>query len=77
MPTEDNKAAVYREFEEMLNQGGNLDAAEEIFAPNYVGHAPLLRRHTRHRRRQAVSRHLPPSLPRSSDHHRGYGGRRG
>lgn len=40
MPTEDNKTLVRREFEEMLNQEGNLDAAEEIYAPNYVGHAP-------------------------------------
>ncbi len=39
MPTEDNKAVVRREFEEMLNQGGNLDAAAEIYAPNYVAHA--------------------------------------
>ena len=40
MSTEENKAVARREFEEMYNQGGNLDAAEEIYAPNYVGHEP-------------------------------------
>ena len=40
MSTEENKAVVRREFEEMFNQGGNLDAAEEIYAPDYVGHEP-------------------------------------
>ncbi len=38
--SEENKAVVRREFEEKFNQGGNLDAAEEIYAPNYVGHEP-------------------------------------
>src|SRR5215210_6597213 len=37
---EENKAVVRWEFEEMFNQGGNLDAAEEIYAPDYVGHEP-------------------------------------
>jgi predicted ester cyclase len=37
---EENKAVARREFEEMYNQGGNLDAAEEIYAPNFVGHEP-------------------------------------
>ena len=40
MSAEENKAVVRREFEEMFNQGGNLDAAEEIYAPDYVGHEP-------------------------------------
>lgn len=40
MSAEENKAVVRREIEEMFNQGGNLDAAEEIYAPNYVGHEP-------------------------------------
>ena len=31
--SEENKAVARREFEEMYNQGGNLDAAEEIYAP--------------------------------------------
>jgi steroid delta-isomerase-like uncharacterized protein len=35
------KAVVRREFEEMFNQGGNLDAAEEIYTPDYVGHEPV------------------------------------
>ena len=41
MPTvEENKAVVRREIEELHNFTGNLDTAEEIFAPNYVGHEP-------------------------------------
>ncbi len=38
--SEENKAVVRREFEEMFNQGGNVDAAEEIYTPDYVGHEP-------------------------------------
>jgi predicted ester cyclase len=38
--SEENKAVVRREFEQMFNQGGNLDSAEEIYAPDYVGHEP-------------------------------------
>jgi steroid delta-isomerase-like uncharacterized protein len=38
--SEVNKAVVRREFEEIFNQGGNFDAAEEIYAPDYVGHEP-------------------------------------
>lgn len=38
--SEENKGVVRREFEEMFNQGGNLDAAEEIYAPDYVGREP-------------------------------------
>jgi hypothetical protein len=33
MSTEENKAVVRREHAEIFNQGGNLDAAEEIYAP--------------------------------------------
>ena len=40
MSVDENKAVVRREFEEIFNHEGNLDAAEEIYAPNYVGHEP-------------------------------------
>jgi steroid delta-isomerase-like uncharacterized protein len=40
MSTEENKAVVRREFEEMFNSGGNLGAAEDFYAPDYVGHEP-------------------------------------
>jgi predicted ester cyclase len=40
MSDQQNKSVVRREFEEIFSQGGNLDAAEEIYAPNYVGHEP-------------------------------------
>ncbi len=40
MSAETNKALVRREFEEMFSQGGNLDAAGELYAPNYVLHEP-------------------------------------
>lgn len=36
---EENKAIVRREAEEMFNRG-NLDAADEIYAVDYVGHDP-------------------------------------
>jgi predicted ester cyclase len=36
MSTEENKAVVRREQEELWNHNGNLDAAEEIFTPDYV-----------------------------------------
>ena len=35
--SEENKAVARREVEELYARG-NLDAAEEIYAPNYVGH---------------------------------------
>jgi steroid delta-isomerase-like uncharacterized protein len=38
--SEENKAVVRREFEEIFNHTGNLDAAEEIYAPDYVSHEP-------------------------------------
>ena len=37
--SEENKAIVRRQEEEIHTQG-NLDAADEIYAPNYVGHDP-------------------------------------
>jgi predicted ester cyclase len=37
--SEENKAIVRRQEEELHTQG-NLDVADEIFAPNYVGHDP-------------------------------------
>ena len=38
--SEENKAIVRREMEEIFNHTGNLDAADEIFDPNYVSHEP-------------------------------------
>jgi steroid delta-isomerase-like uncharacterized protein len=35
-----NKAVLRREVEELYNHTGNLDAVEEIFAPEYVSHEP-------------------------------------
>ena len=40
MSTEENKAVARREIEELYNKGGNLDVAEEIYAPDYIGHEP-------------------------------------
>jgi steroid delta-isomerase-like uncharacterized protein len=37
--SEENKALVRRQEEELFG-GGNLDAAEEIYAADYVGHDP-------------------------------------
>ena len=37
--SEENKALVRRQEEELFTQG-NLDAADEIYAPDYVGHDP-------------------------------------
>jgi hypothetical protein len=42
MSTEENKAVVRRELEELYNEGGNLDAAEEVYAPDFVGHEPAV-----------------------------------
>jgi predicted ester cyclase len=36
MSAEENKVVVRREQEELWNHTGNLDAAEEIFVPDYV-----------------------------------------
>jgi steroid delta-isomerase-like uncharacterized protein len=37
--SDENKAIVRREVEDLFGQG-NLDAADEIYAPDYVGHTP-------------------------------------
>jgi steroid delta-isomerase-like uncharacterized protein len=39
MATEENEAIVRRFVEEVMN-GGNLDAAEELIAPDHVNHDP-------------------------------------
>ena len=36
--SEENKAIVRRVIDEVLNGKGNLDVADELFAPDYVGH---------------------------------------
>jgi predicted ester cyclase len=36
----ENQAKVERMFEEVINQG-NLDVADELFAPDYVDHGPM------------------------------------
>ena len=35
-------AVVRREIEELFNHSGNLDVAEEVYAPNFVGHDPSM-----------------------------------
>jgi steroid delta-isomerase-like uncharacterized protein len=40
MSAETNKALVRREFEEMFNQGGDLDMAGEFYSPDYLLHEP-------------------------------------
>jgi hypothetical protein len=40
MSAQENKALVRREMEELFNHTGNLDTADEIYAPNYVSHEP-------------------------------------
>ena len=42
MSTEENKALVRREIEELFNHTGNLDVAEEVYAPDFVGHGPTM-----------------------------------
>ena len=37
--SEENKAIVRQQEEELFTQG-NLDAADEVYAPDYVGHDP-------------------------------------
>src|SRR4028118_1291225 len=39
MSAEENKAIARREMEELFNHTGNLDVADEIYAPDYVGPA--------------------------------------
>jgi steroid delta-isomerase-like uncharacterized protein len=40
MSAEENKAVARRELKEIFAAGGNLDAAEEIYAPHYISHQP-------------------------------------
>jgi predicted ester cyclase len=40
--SDENKAVARREIEELYNHTGNLDAANEIYAPEFVGHDPTL-----------------------------------
>jgi hypothetical protein len=40
--SEENKALVRREIEELFNHTGNLDVAEEAYASDFVGHAPTM-----------------------------------
>jgi steroid delta-isomerase-like uncharacterized protein len=40
MSAETSKALVRREFEEMFNQGGDLDTAGEFYSPDYLLHEP-------------------------------------
>jgi steroid delta-isomerase-like uncharacterized protein len=41
MSAEENKALARRVLEEMFNEG-NLDLADEVFAPDYVNHDPAM-----------------------------------
>jgi len=38
--SEENKAIARRALEEVFSGQGNLDVADELFAPDYVGHDP-------------------------------------
>jgi predicted SnoaL-like aldol condensation-catalyzing enzyme len=40
--SEENKALVRREIEELFNHSGNLDVAEEVYAPDFIGHDPTM-----------------------------------
>ena len=42
MSTEENKALVRREIEELFNHTGDLDVAEEVYAVDFVGHDPTM-----------------------------------
>jgi predicted ester cyclase len=42
MSTEENKALVRREIGELYNHTGDLDVAEEVYAPDFIGHDPTL-----------------------------------
>ena len=40
--SEENKALVRREIEELFNHTGNLDVAQEVYASDFVGHDPTM-----------------------------------
>jgi len=40
--SKENKALVRREIEELFNHTGNLDVAQEVYAPDFVGHDPTM-----------------------------------
>ena len=44
MSTEENKALARRELQEIFAAKGNLDAAEEIYAPDYISTNPPVTR---------------------------------
>lgn len=70
--SEANKALVRREIEEVFNEG-NLDACEEIYAPDYVGHEPTAPegiKGVEGARRFAAT--YPRGLPGLPRHHRGH-----
>ena len=41
MSTEENKAIARRALEELFSAQGDLDVADELIAPNYIGHDPV------------------------------------
>ena len=41
MSTEENKAIARRALEELFSAQGDLDVADEIISPNYIGHDPV------------------------------------
>ncbi len=41
MSTEENKAIARRALKELFSAQGDLDVADEIISPNYVGHDPV------------------------------------
>ena len=75
--SEENKAIVRRQEEELFTQG-NLDAADEVYAPDYVGHDPSNPEDIRGlEAAKQARRRLPQSLPRLAGHRGGCDSRRG
>ena len=62
---EKNKALVRRFVEEVLN-GGNLDAVDELLAPDYLDHTVPAGKYAG---REGLKRSLPKQLAASSDLH--------